>query len=223
MSGCLKYIFWFFIICVGLAFVQNALGIETTPRANPAATKTTVAAAATKIETARVSSRATATPHGIQLAPTRTPTPKPTSPGLFATTGKAWADAREKTIADRIAEREGSIPHIVESSVPLDYQTFARYPDSNKHTAVYFDGEVVQALASGQDMTLRVAVDGDRSKMMLVTLYGEPFPLEGDHGHFWGYFEGTKTYRATLGNQITLPLVDVYQWELDEGNKYDAD
>ena len=88
------------------------------------------------------------------------------------------------------------------------YKTIARNPDKYMFEYGYVYGEVVQVIEDGNDYTLRIAMNGDYSSMILVT-YERPASqdriLEDDMVKLYGMWMGTCTYESTSGKSITIP------------------
>lgn len=105
----------------------------------------------------------------------------------------------------------------------LDYKTLARNPDKYKGTKVAYTGKVVQVVENGKNVVLRVNVDPDDfSDDIIFVNYkksdGEDRILEDDIVNIWGTIAGLKTYKATLGQQISIPELDAKYLSLYDGN-----
>lgn len=89
------------------------------------------------------------------------------------------------------------------------YETIARNPDKYKGEKGYVYGKVIQVIEDGNDYTLRVAMNGSYSSVILVS-YTKPAEddriLEDDWVKMYGVWYGTYTYKSTLGASITVPL-----------------
>lgn len=89
------------------------------------------------------------------------------------------------------------------------YDTIARNPDKYKNEKGYVYGKVIQVIESGNNYTLRVAMNGSYSAVILVT-YTKPAEddriLEDDWVKMYGVWYGTYTYESTMGASITVPL-----------------
>lgn len=101
------------------------------------------------------------------------------------------------------------------SLVPLSYDDLARYPDENKGKSVVYRGKVVQKVS---DTTFRVNITQDKygfwSDTVYVELKGqakEARILEDDIIELLGVTNGERSYRAVLGNRITIPRISVYE------------
>ena len=89
------------------------------------------------------------------------------------------------------------------------YNTIARNPDAYKGEMGYVYGKVIQVMEDGNEYTLRVAINGSYSQVILVA-YTKPAKadriLEDDYVKMYGIWSGTYTYEAVSGASITVPL-----------------
>ena len=101
---------------------------------------------------------------------------------------------------------------------PDDYQTpsyedIARNPDQWSYAAITMTGEVVQLLESTDVNELRIAVNGDYDQIILVDYYPSIMEgtrvLEGDTVTVYGTYLGIVTYTSTLGQEISVPYLQV--------------
>jgi hypothetical protein len=115
-------------------------------------------------------------------------------------------------------------------AVAMPYDQIARDPGKYQGAIVVFEGKVVQALESGQNLVLRVDVapnvdisdpnfriSGD----IVYVDYRKNHPdetriLEGDKVRLWGKYVGIYSYKAVLGQTIQIPHV-VAQIVEDQG------
>ena len=97
-----------------------------------------------------------------------------------------------------------------ESCDEVQYDEIIRDPDGLKGTRVSFSGEILQA----SDDTYRLQVD-DSIIADDVVMFEYRLPdgadriLEGDKVVIWGESKGLYTYKAVLGNEITVPKIKV--------------
>lgn len=108
----------------------------------------------------------------------------------------------------------------------IPYEQLARTPDKFKGSFVVFEGKVVQALESGDRVVLRVntAADDWQDNFAGNVVYvdyrkdrpDEPRILEDDKVVFWGAYNGIQSYKAVLGQTISIPWV-VARLVEDEG------
>lgn len=115
----------------------------------------------------------------------------------------------EETTTEQIDYRE--------TCVAVGYKDIARMPDDYKGMDVYFSGQVIQVMESSfsNSVTYRINVTQDEYGFWEDTVYvtyrlpdGSPRILEEDIVTFYGVCQGTYTYSAVLGNNITIPSVD---------------
>lgn len=96
----------------------------------------------------------------------------------------------------------------------VSYDELARNPGNYQGAIVVFDGKVVQAIESGQNLTLRIDVNVSEkigSDIVYVDYRknrpDEPRILEDDKVQFWGKYIGIYSYKAILGQTIQIPHV----------------
>lgn len=137
---------------------------------------------------------------------------------------KIPADDNSKASVSEVATT--SKDDFISSCKTIDYKTIARHPDDYKGENVVFKGEVIQAMQSGQNFTLRVCVSYDKTLDMYDyedVVYVEyklpkdaPRILENDIITFYGTCKGSETYYSAIGGQITIPSVDAAYVEIHE-------
>ena len=80
-----------------------------------------------------------------------------------------------------------------------------------------FKGKVVQVIEGEKDNNLRVAVDGNYDKILLVQ-YGNNIVsqriLEGDYITIYGMNRGIYSYTSTMGSKISLPSMVAYKIDI---------
>jgi hypothetical protein len=99
----------------------------------------------------------------------------------------------------------------------VSYDELARNPGNYQGTIVMFNGKVVQALESGQNLTLRIDVNISEPSRKIGSdiVYvdyrknrpDEPRILEDDKVQFWGKYIGIYSYKAIFGQTIQIPHV----------------
>lgn len=113
---------------------------------------------------------------------------------------------KEEEIIPTDEEREQLYKNECET---YSYDTIARNPDKYKGEKGYVYGKVIQVIENGNDYTLRVAMNGSYSSVILVS-YTKPAKndriLEDDWVKMYGTWYGTYTYESTMGASITVPL-----------------
>ncbi len=99
----------------------------------------------------------------------------------------------------------------------IAYTDIARYPDNYKGKKVKFRGEVVQVSEAlfGSKNTYLIAVTENEYGYWDDSVYVQysvpkegPNVLEDDIVTFYGECTGTTSYKAVLGNKITIPSVE---------------
>lgn len=128
---------------------------------------------------------------------------------------------REKILAEEAAEAERIAREEAEREADKEKQGYdtgisfsdiARNPDDFILEKVKFDGTVVQVMEGDTEINLRVAIDDDYDKMILVYYPSNLLSkrvLEDDEITLYGTSMGLYTYESTLGGNITVPLVEV--------------
>lgn len=104
-----------------------------------------------------------------------------------------------------------------ENCISVGYKDIARMPDNYKGMDIFFSGQVMQVMESSfsNSVTYRIGVTQDEYGFWDDVVYvtyklpeGAPRILEEDIVTFYGVCQGTYTYSAVLGNNITIPYVD---------------
>lgn len=94
----------------------------------------------------------------------------------------------------------------------ITFSQLARTPDDYDGEKVKFTGEVIQVIDSDSEINLRVAVNSNYDRVILVyyppTLLGKRV-LEDDIITLYGTSQGLYTYDSTMGGKITIPLIEV--------------
>ena len=121
--------------------------------------------------------------------------------------------------------RPQTTPYIDNSTgrryIYIDYKNVARNPELYKNTKVFLKGKVVQVVGSrtrGYD--IRLATSGGFDDIYYIVVTAEKTPsfniLEGDNLFVLCTLGGDYTYKAVLGNEITLPLATADSISLQE-------
>ncbi|MBO4676769.1 MAG: hypothetical protein J5633_04415 [Oscillospiraceae bacterium] len=104
---------------------------------------------------------------------------------------------------------------------PVDYKSVARKPNDYKNMYVTFRGKVIQVI-EGNTVYLRINQDSDDiwSNDTWFVEY-KPSPneiriLEDDTITVFGVCTGLYTYKALLGQQVTIPSMTMKYYELEE-------
>ena len=100
----------------------------------------------------------------------------------------------------------------------ITYDNLARTPDDYIGKAVCFTGKVVQLIEGDGETQIRLAIDGDYDKIILVgydpSIISERV-LENDNITIYGISMGIFTYESTIGGMISVPGVWVDYIEIN--------
>ena len=114
----------------------------------------------------------------------------------------------------------------IDSCDAADYRAIERDPDIYKGKKISFSGEVIQVMESSflgtTTITLRIEEEYDSDKTWYVTYIkkdGESRILEDDYVTVYGECDGITSYKAVLGNTITIPSIKA---EYIEQSSYNA-
>nr|DAY38659.1 MAG TPA: Protein ygiW [Caudoviricetes sp.] len=83
-------------------------------------------------------------------------------------------------------------------------------------TKVRVYGKVLQAMEDGKAYTLRVAINDDYDKIILVSIpseYNNRVIAEDDHITLYGLVKGRQSYETIFKSTKTLPLMVAYMYE----------
>lgn len=149
----------------------------------------------------------------LVLPKTQTETTKPTQNSTQATT-------ENKT-------------EFINSCRNIDYKTLARNPDKYKGEKFKLTGKVIQVMDSNSwfegSTSLQIEItakenqfaDGgyiwnDAIAAKVTIPEGEDRILEGDIIDFYGVCEGLYTYRTVLGDNNSVPLIDIHYFNIHQ-------
>lgn len=94
----------------------------------------------------------------------------------------------------------------------ITYDQLARTPDDYIGDKVKFSGKVIQVTNNDDSVSIRLAVDGDYDKVVFG-IYEKDLVssriLEDDVITIYGISAGEYTYKAVLGNSITIPGIAI--------------
>jgi len=98
------------------------------------------------------------------------------------------------------------------------YDEIARNPDTYKGKPSRFTGKVKQVIESGKNITLRISIGEYYLTDIIWVDYiksneNETRILDDDMVTVFGDLNGLKSYKATLGNTITIPWLKAYYIE----------
>lgn len=104
----------------------------------------------------------------------------------------------------------------------ITFDNISRNPKDYEGKLVYFTGEVVQLMEGDDENQIRLAVDGDYDKMILIGYDPEITTsriLEDDNIEIYGVSVGIFQYESVLGQTISIPAVYVDKINLINGNQ----
>lgn len=95
----------------------------------------------------------------------------------------------------------------------ITYDQLARYPDDYLGEKVKFSGKVLQVMNDGDSYQIRLAVDSNYDTVVLATFDKSAMTngkiLDDDIITIYGMSLGDYSYKAVMGNEITVPLISV--------------
>nr|WP_294368062.1 zinc ribbon domain-containing protein [uncultured Ruminococcus sp.] len=110
----------------------------------------------------------------------------------------------------------------------IDFKTLSRNPDKYKDNDYKFEGKIIQVQEGwGDSVDLRINVTKEENEYLdeplwTDTIYatveipdGEDKLLEDDVITFWGTCDGNYTYETVMGNNVSLPKIDIKYYELN--------
>lgn len=106
--------------------------------------------------------------------------------------------------------RKNVLEELDQYQTGLTYEQIASDPETYFATKGIFSGRVDQIIKGKEFHTMRLAIDGDYTKLVKVDFVTEASSrnvLEGDNVTVYGIFEGENTYTSTSGAKITLPQI----------------
>ncbi|BCJ09729.1 hypothetical protein SMNM65_01610 [Streptococcus mitis] len=97
----------------------------------------------------------------------------------------------------------------------VDYNSW-NHDEIALDTKVRVYGKVLQAMEDGKAYTLRVAINDDYDKIILVSIpseYNNRVIAEDDHITLYGLAKGRQSYETIFKATKTLPLMVAYMYE----------
>ena len=97
----------------------------------------------------------------------------------------------------------------------VDYNSW-NHDEIAVDTKVRVYGKVLQAMENGKAYTLRVAINDDYDKIILVSIpseYNNRVIAEDDHTTLYGLVKGRQSYETVFKSTKTLPLMVAYMYE----------
>ncbi len=112
-----------------------------------------------------------------------------------------------------------SVSEVRAKAIEVPYSSLMRNNEAYVGKIIHFEGRIVQVSEIGTDrFVLRIATGiqpylGYSDDIIWVNYRGKRV-LEDDIISIYGQVKGLETYRAILGNQVTIPKVDALYSEL---------
>ena len=110
----------------------------------------------------------------------------------------------------------------------VDFKTLSRNPDKYKGNDYKFEGQIIQVQEGwGDSVDLRINITKEENEYLdeplwTDTIYatveipdGADKLLEDDVITFWGTCDGDYTYETEMGNNVSLPKIDIKYYELN--------
>lgn len=111
----------------------------------------------------------------------------------------------------------------------VDFKTLSRNPDKYKGNDYKFEGQIIQVQEGwGDSVDLRINITKEENEYLdeplwTDTIYatveipdGADKLLEDDVITFWGTCDGDYTYETVMGNNVSLPKIDIKYYELNK-------
>lgn len=136
---------------------------------------------------------------------------------------KASSSTTPSSSRESSASSSSSVPSKPKITVDNDKANYGEV-DYNKwnHDEIAVDtkvrvyGKVLQAMEDGKAYTLRVAINDDYDKIILVSIpseYNNRVIAEDDHITLYGLVKGRQSYETVFKSTKTLPLMVAYMYE----------
>jgi hypothetical protein len=109
---------------------------------------------------------------------------------------------------------------VVQTEIPISnipYDELFRYNEKHVGERVRYSGKVIQTMDDGYGTSsFRIATDGKYDDIVYAYNYKGTRILEDDKIILVGKVTGLQTYEAVLGNDITIPSIEVESISIDE-------
>ena len=131
---------------------------------------------------------------------------------VFATMQRIWESASLPAAAPANQPAPAE-PAAFDPGTYLDpgYDALARTPDDFKDQKVYVGGKILQVQEDTSGTTYRIAQNSDYGSVVMAfadaTALGGSRLLEDDIVDLYGVYKGLYTYKAVLGQSVTVPLI----------------
>ena len=145
------------------------------------------------------------------------------SSSTSSSSSKASSSTTPSSFRESSSSSSSSVPSKPKITVDNDKANYGEV-DYNKwnHDEIAVDtkvrvyGKVLQAMEDGKAYTLRVAINDDYDKIILVSIpseYNNRVIAEDDHITLYGLVKGRQSYETVFKATKTLPLMVAYMYE----------
>lgn len=136
--------------------------------------------------------------------------PSSTEPATATETTEAETAATTEATTEAATEPTKKAKFNPDNYKNIAYSKLARNPEKYEYQLVKNSGKVIQVIEGDDEIQLRVAIDGDYDKVVLLgydPAIRDSRILEDDYITYYGMSMGTVTYKSTMGGDITIPAV----------------
>ena len=148
---------------------------------------------------------------------------KTTSQNSSSSSSKASSSTTPSSSKESSSSSSSSVPSKPKITVDNDKANYGEVDyNSWNHDEIAVDtkvrvyGKVLQAMEDGKAYTLRVAINDDYDKVILVSIpseYNNRVIAEDDHITLYGLAKGRQSYETVFKATKTLPLMIAYMYE----------
>lgn len=146
-----------------------------------------------------------------------------TSKQISSSKKSSSTSSSSSSLKESSSSSSSSVPSKPKITVDNDKANYGKV-DYNKwnHDEIAVDtkvrvyGKVLQAMEDGKAYTLRVAINDDYDKIILVSIpseYNNRVIAEDDHITLYGLVKGRQSYETVFKSTKTLPLMVAYMYE----------
>jgi hypothetical protein len=122
----------------------------------------------------------------------------------------AYQNQLEEAQKQAAAKAEAEL--IASYNTGITFEQLARTPDAYKFKKVTFTGKVIQVMEGSGHTQLRIAINDDYDKVVLVDYSSDIIKtrvLDNDYVTIKGISGGLYTYKSVMGGEITIPIISV--------------
>ena len=145
------------------------------------------------------------------------------SSSTSSSSSKASSSTTPSSSRESSSSSSSSVPSKPKITVDNDKANYGEVDDNKwNHDEIAVDtkvrvyGKVLQAMEDGKAYTLRVAINDDYDKIILVSIpseYKNRVIAEDDHITLYGLVKGRQSYETVFKATKTLPLMVAYMYE----------